>query len=196
MFINVLAEENARKVAKQVVQIPKKKSTKNTDQGTKGKNKDSDSDSSDSDRSSKNSAPGSSGLKPSSSSSGSSGSSDSSHEEDEKTSESKSLSISESSSGSKDDSDSQQKEHTHVTKRRKTSENGAAVTTMLQQTARVPQKKEIPPPKIKERFQRIKVQNLAPGLQLDNDYGARVGNGLSPAAFLMTVTGRGNERLR
>lgn len=213
VFINVLAGGNAQEVAKQVVQIPKK-STTNTDKAIKDKGKDSESDSSDpdssdSDSSSKSPVEDSSDAESSSSDPGSSSSSDSSDEDEAnvnekvppnktKTTEVKSTSTSESSSGSEDDldSESQQEEDTHVAKKRKTSEGEAAVTTRSQQIAKASQGKEKPSRSVKERFQRVKVQNLTPQLYLNNGYEARVGHELSPASgTFTTVAGRGDERL-
>ncbi|KAH0830710.1 hypothetical protein J3R83DRAFT_2188 [Lanmaoa asiatica] len=194
VFINVLAGENTQEVVKQAVPIPEKKSTKDTENKDKNKGSESDSsdsDSSDSDSSSQGSALDSSDAESSSSSSGSSSSSDSSDEDEAnetekappnrtKATEDKSPSTSESSTSEDgSDSESQQKEDSHVAKKRKTAENGTAVTTAVatgsQQIARASQRKEKSPPKVKERFQRVKVQNLAPELVMNNGYEARGG---------------------
>lgn len=217
VFIDVLAGENAQEIAKKVDQIAKK-STKNADKATKNKNKgsesdSSDADSSDSDSSLKSPASDSSDAESSSSGPRSSSSSDSSDEDEAnankkapkdrtQTTQGKRPSTSESSSESEDDSESesQREEDMHVTKKRKTSENGAAVTTAVaagsQEIARGSQGKEKPPPNVKERFQRVKVQNFTPELLLNNGYEARVGDELSPASgAFTTVTGRDDERL-
>lgn len=200
VFIDVLAAENVQEAPKQLAQNPKQKSTKD-------KNKGSESDSSDSDSSSN-----SSDAESSSSNSGSSSSSDSSDEDEgnanekgqsnkAKTTEDKNSSTSESSSESEDesDSDSQPKEDTRATKKRKTSENGAGVTTAVatgsREIARASQRNEKPLPKVRERFQRVKVQNLAPDLLLNNGYEAKVGNELSPVseAFITVQGGATND---
>ncbi|KAN0077147.1 SRP40, C-terminal domain containing protein [Tylopilus felleus] len=169
--------ENARVVIKQAIQIPEKVSTKD-------KKKSSELDSSDSDSSSESSASDSSDAE-TSSGSDSSKSSDSSDEDEanakappnaKKTIENKSSSS--SSLDSESDSESRQKEDAHVAKKRKTSDSGAAVTTAVatgsQQAASASQK-EKPPPKDRERFQRVKVQNLAPEQFLNNGYQAKGG---------------------
>lgn len=192
VFIDILTAENSQEIAKQTSQMPEKKSTK-------GKDKDPEPGSSDSDSSSEDSASDSSDAEVSSGSSNSSSGSDSSDEDeasanvDEKAppkgtkpSEEKSSNSSESSSDSEDESDPepQRREDGHVAKKRKTSENGAAVTipvaTESPQIARAAQQKEKRPPKVNERFQRIQVQNLAAETILNNGFEARVSNDLSP----------------
>jgi hypothetical protein len=204
-FADILAGGGVPEVAKKVIQIPEKKSTKDKNKGSGSDS--SDSDSSDSDSSSKSSTSDGSDAESSPSSSDSSSDSDSSDEEEAKKAppktEDKGSSTSESSSDSEDESDSssQHEEDAPVVKKRKTSENGAAVTTAVasgwQQLARASQGKVKPPLKVRERFQRVKVQNLAPDLLLDNGYEARVGNESSPVGeALITFTARGDERLR
>jgi hypothetical protein len=178
-----LSSGGVPEVAKKVIQIPEKKSTKDKNKGSGSDS--SDSDSSDSDSSSKSSTSDGSDAESSPSSSDSSSDSDSSDEEEAKKAppktEDKGSSTSESSSDSEDESDSssQHEEDAPVVKKRKTSENGAAVTTAVasgsQQLARASQGKVKPPLKVRERFQRVKVQNLAPDLLLDNGYEARRG---------------------
>lgn len=195
MLIDVPAGECSQEVAKQVAQIPKK-STKDVAKTAKDKKEShesgtSDSESSESDSSLESAASDSSDAESSSSSSGSSSSSDSSDEEDTneqrpqnrtKTTVAKGESTSESSSESEDqsDSESQHEEDTRAAKKRKISENEAVVTTRAtigtQQTAKAPQEKEKLPPKVKERFQRVKIESLAPEHLLNNGYEARVGS--------------------
>ncbi|KAG9318627.1 hypothetical protein JVU11DRAFT_720 [Chiua virens] len=89
-------------------------------------------------------------------------------------------SSSESSSESEDESDSEpgQKVGEHIAKKRKISETGAAMATAHPSSVSesvAQQKKEKPPPKVKERFQRVKVQDIVPETLLSNGYEARGG---------------------
>jgi len=189
VFINLLVGEDVL-VGAGVIQKLENKSTTSADKPTKKSSESDSSDSSDSGGSSKSSASDGSDTESPSSSSDHSNGSDSSDEDEASANEKappktkdKSPSTSESSSDSEDESDlNSQKENAPAVKRRKTSKDGVAVTTAvaagLQQIARASQRKEKPPPKVKERFQRVKVQNVAPDLVLDNGYQARVGNEL------------------